>query len=81
MLPEEREKELRESVETARREYVEATKLYDAWLVQAHSYNHGTPEMLAALDRATSLAPRLSASLRDYHTAVSELANFYRSQQ
>jgi hypothetical protein len=81
MERQQREQALRARMETTRREYNELNESYDSILSEAHKFDHGTREMVEALQRANLVAPRLSVALQKHSRAVEALSRFYLSQR
>ena len=75
------EKELLDALRAARSAYMSLSTEYDSMLFHAHSYGHGSTEMLEALRKATRLAPKVQEALRHYFETVQRLAKFYQEKR
>jgi len=68
------DKEAFAQVKRCAAKYRALARAYDEALTQAHSANHGSPEMLEHLRKANSIAPEVREAMERYQEAVADLA-------
>lgn len=62
-----------------RTEYLRLNEEYDRLMEQAHALPHGSGEMVQLLSALNVFGPQVFAALREYHDAVEQLTEFYRT--
>jgi len=64
----------------AKREvYMQLNAQFEQLLEEAHTLEHGSPQIRQVLLKANALGKEVAAALREYHDAVERLTDFYRA--